>query len=191
MASIDKRPDGRYRARWREYPGGPQKTRQFRRKVDADHFLDRIRGDLAHGRYVDPDGGRILFEPYAEGWRKMQQHRPGTTDQVERYLRLHAYPTLGKRQLSAVRRSEIQAWVKHESEVLAPGSVEIVYRWVTTIFKAAVTDRLIASSPCVNVTLPKRDRSKVVPLTVQEVEALVAAVPDKPTKVCVRQWSGR
>ncbi len=27
MASIDKRPDGRYRARWREYPGGPQKTR--------------------------------------------------------------------------------------------------------------------------------------------------------------------
>ncbi|MET0715557.1 MAG: hypothetical protein ABWY57_11650 [Mycetocola sp.] len=29
MASIDKRPGGQYRARWREYPGGPQKTRQF------------------------------------------------------------------------------------------------------------------------------------------------------------------
>ncbi len=32
MASIDRRPDGRYRARWREYPGAPQKTRQFTRK---------------------------------------------------------------------------------------------------------------------------------------------------------------
>jgi hypothetical protein len=33
MASIDKREDGTYRARWREYPGGPQKTRQFARTV--------------------------------------------------------------------------------------------------------------------------------------------------------------
>ena len=54
MASIDKRPDGRYRARWREYPGGPQKVRHFARKRDADQFLDAIRGDSAHGTYVDP-----------------------------------------------------------------------------------------------------------------------------------------
>ena len=40
MASIDRRPDGRYRARWREYPGAPQMTRQFTRKHDAEHFLD-------------------------------------------------------------------------------------------------------------------------------------------------------
>jgi hypothetical protein len=48
MASIDKRQDGHYRARWREYPGGPQKTKQFRRKKEAELFLDAIRGDLAH-----------------------------------------------------------------------------------------------------------------------------------------------
>ena len=40
MASIDKRPNGRYRTRWREYPGGPQKTRHFDRKSDAQQFLD-------------------------------------------------------------------------------------------------------------------------------------------------------
>ncbi len=57
MASIDKRPDGRYRARWREYPTGPQKVRHFARKRDAERFLDAIRGDLAHGVYVDPAGG--------------------------------------------------------------------------------------------------------------------------------------
>ena len=27
MASIDKRPNGKCRARWREAPGGPKKTR--------------------------------------------------------------------------------------------------------------------------------------------------------------------
>ncbi|HTT91628.1 MAG TPA: hypothetical protein VMF65_18895 [Acidimicrobiales bacterium] len=49
MPSIDRRPDGTYRARWREYPGGPQKTRHFERKREAENFLDGVRGDLVHG----------------------------------------------------------------------------------------------------------------------------------------------
>ena len=72
VASIDKRPNGRYRTRWREYPGGPQKTRHFDRKADAQQFLDGIRGDLAHGLYVDPAGRRTLFRDYAESWRAGQ-----------------------------------------------------------------------------------------------------------------------
>ena len=65
-ASIDKRIDGRYRTRWREYPGGPQKTRHFDRKADAERFLDGIRGDLARGVYIDPNDGKTLFRTYAE-----------------------------------------------------------------------------------------------------------------------------
>lgn len=84
MASIDKRPDGRYRARWREYPGGPQKTRRFHRKGDADRFLDAVRGDIAHGVYIDPAGGKTLFREYAEEWRAGQVHRPSTVTQCER-----------------------------------------------------------------------------------------------------------
>jgi hypothetical protein len=92
MASIDKREDGAYRARWREYPGGPQKTRQFARKGDAQTFLDGVRGDLARGVYIDPAGARVLFRDYAESWRAAQVHRPSTATQAETYLRLHAYP---------------------------------------------------------------------------------------------------
>lgn len=179
MASIDKRPDGRYRARWREYPGGPQKTRQFARKGDAQRFLDAVCGDLAHGAYVDPAGGRRLFRDYAEQWRTAQVHRPTTAASVETFLRLHAYPELGGRPIGSVRRSEIQAWVKALTGVLAPGAVELVYRWVSAIFKAAVGDRLIASSPCIRIALPKRNDAEVVPLTVTEVQALAAAVPDR------------
>jgi integrase len=179
VASIDKRPNGRYRTRWREYPGGPQKTRHFDRKADAQQFLDGIRGDLAHGLYVDPAGRRTLFRDYAESWRAGQVHRPSTAAQAETYLRLHAYPTLGRRPIGAIRRSEIQAWVKALSGKLAPGSVELVYRWVSTIFKAAVGDRLIAASPCIRIALPKRADTEVVPLGVSEVESLVASVPDR------------
>jgi integrase len=99
--------------------------------------------------------------------------------QVESYLRLHAYPILGNRPIGSVRRSEIQAWVKGRSEILAPTSVELVYRWVSTIFKAAVTDRVIASSPCVRIALPRRTSEEIVPLTIAQVEMLADAVPDR------------
>ena len=69
--------------------------------------------------------------------------------------------------------------MKDLTRVLAPRSVELVYRWVATIFKAAVGDRLIAASPCIGITLPKRNDAEVVPLSVSEVEAMVAAVPDR------------
>lgn len=178
MASIDRRPDGRYRARWREHPGGPQKTRHFTKKADADRFLDGVRGDLARGVYIDPADGKTLFEAYAEEWRSGQLHRASTAAQAETYLRVRAYPFLGHRPLGAVRRSEIQAWVKHRSEVLASSSVEVLYRWVATIFKAAVGDRLIAVSPCDRIALPKRPHAEIVPLEVSAVERLVATVPE-------------
>lgn len=179
MASIDKRPGGGYRARWREHPGGPQKSRHFTRKVDAQRFLDTVRGDLARGNYIDPDGGRILFRDYAEEWRAAQVHRRGTALAAESYLRLHAYPKFGHRPIGQIRRSEIQAWVKDRSEVLAPGSVELVYRWVATIFKAAVGDRLISASPCVRIALPKRPPREIRPLEVEAVDALAAAMPPR------------
>ena len=123
MASIDKRPNGRYRTRWREYPGGPQKTRHFDRKGDAQRFLDGIRGDLAHGLYVDPAGGRTLFRDYAEAWRV----GPGSPSEHYRAGRDLSPPAcLPDSRSQAHRchpRSEIQAWVKGLSEKLAPGSV--------------------------------------------------------------------
>ena len=71
MASIDRRKNGTWRARWREYPNGPQQARHFKRKVDAEKFLDQVRGDLARGSYVDPSAGRQTFASYADDvrWR--------------------------------------------------------------------------------------------------------------------------
>jgi len=160
-------------------PRGPQKTKQFRRKKEAELFLDAIRGDLAHGRYVDPAGGLIPFRDYAEQWRLGQVHRSSTAAQAESYLRLHAYPFLGHRPLGSIRRSEVQSWVKGHSEVLAPGSVEVVYRWVAAIFKTAVGDQLIGASPCNRIALSKREDGEVVPLTAAQVQQMADACPHR------------
>jgi integrase len=152
VASIDRRPDGRWRARWREYPGGPQKSQHFGRKLDAERHLDIIRGDLARGVYVDPKKGRVTFKAFAEEWRVIQPHRPGTATSVEQDLRLHIYPALGDRPLTSIRRSHVQA-LATSLEQLAPSTRQRVYGRVTAVFRAAIRDRLIATSPCVEVSL--------------------------------------
>jgi len=64
MASIDKRPTGRWRARWREYPGGPQRTKHFPRRIDAEQHLVRVQHDMLTGRYVDPNKARTTVSEF-------------------------------------------------------------------------------------------------------------------------------
>lgn len=177
MASIKKRPNGKWRARYRD-PDGQEHAKHFERKVDAQTWLDAVTADLVTGRYVDPRAGRVTFRQYGERWRGAQTHRPSTASLYERLLRLHAYPTLGDRQLSSVRRSDVQGWVAGLAQQVAPSTVQGTYSRVRTIFAAAVDDRLIAESPCRNITLPEIVERKIVPLTTAQVKTLAEASPE-------------
>jgi integrase len=121
----------------------------------------------------------VTLRTYAEQWRKMQVHRVSTAAQVETNLRRHVYPTLGDCALGSVRSSELQAWVRGRSDELSAGTVQVVFRYLSAIFRAAVADRLIASSPCVGIKLPKVEHAQVEPLAVEAVDALLAAAPDR------------
>jgi integrase len=179
MASIDKRPNGKYLARWREVPAGAQKTRQFVRKGDAERFLDIVRGDLARGVYVDPSAGKVTLRTYAEQWRSMQVHRPRTTAMVDVAFRCHVYPNFGERPISSLRPSDIQAWIASLSAELSPGTVRLAFRWLSAVLKAAVADRVLASNPCAGAKLPRLERKQVEPLATEQVTALADAVGDR------------
>jgi hypothetical protein len=56
VASIAKRPNGQWRARYRD-PDGREHARHFARKVDAQRWLDEATAGLVTGQYVDPPGG--------------------------------------------------------------------------------------------------------------------------------------
>jgi len=176
MASVKRRPDGKWRARYRS-PDGREHARHFDRKVDAEQWLVSVEHRKLTGEYVDPNAGRVTVEAYGEQWRAIQVHRPSTVAQVETNLRRHLYPVLGSRPIGAVRPSEVQAWVKGLSGDLAPSTVELVYRYAASIFRAAVEDRVITASPCRGIKLPKQERRRVEPITVEQVHALMAALP--------------
>jgi hypothetical protein len=180
MASIDKRPNGTWRARWREYPGGPQRTKAFERKADAQRFIDGVRGDLVRGVYMDPAIGQVTFRDFAEEWRELQPHRASTATNVEQDLRLHVYPVLGDRPIASIRTSHVQAMVTTAAAGLKPSTLHRVYGRVTSVFRAAVRDRIVASSPCVDVRLPRADAMAISDvLTTAQVLDLAAAVPGR------------
>ncbi|CAN5595769.1 site-specific integrase [soil metagenome] len=178
MASIDKRLNGKWRARYREVPGGPQKTRSFDRKLDAVAFLDVVRGDLARGTYVDPGAGRT-FRRFAEPWLASQTFDPSTHEAVALRLRVHLLPTLGDMDLRAIRPSTVQAWVRGRQQQLAPTYVRVLLANLSAILGAATDDGLIASNPCRarSVKAPALERERVEPWPQERVAAVVAAHP--------------
>jgi hypothetical protein len=94
MVNIAKRPDGKWRARYRD-PSGRERTKQFARKVDAQRWLTETSQSLLEGRYVDPQAGRISLHDYGKEWLSRQVHRPTTADQMEGVVRRYIDPHLG------------------------------------------------------------------------------------------------
>lgn len=176
MASVAKRPDGHWRARYRD-EAGREHSRHFARKLDAQRWLDEVTTSIVTGTYVDPKSGTETVQAYAERWRAVQDHRPGTAALYERILRLHVYPVLGALPLRTVRHSHVRAFVTKLTRSMAPNTARQVHAVTRTVFRSAVADRLIAVTPFERIPLPRVQRIEVRPLEVAEVRLLLDATP--------------
>jgi hypothetical protein len=137
VASIKKRPNGKWRARYQDRDG-TWRARHFDRKVDAEQFLAKTLGDLARGEWVDPKAARTKFGEYVTAWTSAQvQHRPQTREQLEARLNRQLLPRFAEVPLGAIRPSDVRGWVAGLSTELAPATVENSYVWFATIMRAA------------------------------------------------------
>jgi len=166
--------DHRWRARYRDAEGR-EHAKHFERKVDGQRWLDEVTAAVVTGQYVDPKAGRLTFRDYAEQWRQIQQHRPGTARLYERVLRLHVYPVLGDRRLGTIKHSDAVAFVSKVAGKVAPNTTRQVHAITRTIFRSAVHDRLISSSPISAIKLPAVQRGKVDPPTLGQFREVAAA----------------
>src|SRR3954447_22012888 len=67
MASIARRADGRWRARYRD-AAGKERARHFERKVDAQAWLDSFTTAVGTGTYVDPGRAKATVGELAPVW---------------------------------------------------------------------------------------------------------------------------
>ncbi|MER7070936.1 site-specific integrase [Terrabacter sp. NPDC000476] len=176
MGNIARRPDGKWRARYRD-ASGRERTRQFVRKVDAQRWLSETTQALADGRYVDPRAGRITLHEYDHDWLARQVHRETTAEQMSGVVRRYIDPVLGDLRLAAIQPADVQRWVKTLSRTLAPSTVEVAHRILYGILKSPVSDRRIVSNPCVGTKLPKVTKPRVHPISEDQLAAIVQHMP--------------
>jgi hypothetical protein len=158
VASIKRRPDGIWRARYRD-EAGREHAKHFPRKVDAQRWLDEVTASVVTGNYVDPNAGKITFKAFFDGWAARQVWVRGTT-QAMALTAVSA--TFADGPLKAIRRSDIEAWVKTMNAAgLAPGTVATRVNNVRAVFRAAHRDKIIGADPTEGITLPRRRRAEV------------------------------
>lgn len=165
-----------WRARYRD-SAGKEHAKHFKKKTAAQRWLDEVTASIVTGHYVDPNAGKITFKAYAEGWRKIQQHKPSTAELVERILRLRVYPVIGDEPIGTIRHSQVQAMVSGWK--VSPATAKMTFRFVQTIFRAAVRDKKLMESPCVDIRLKDVKRAQVRPPTTEQVQAVIEALPER------------
>lgn len=186
MAHIQDRgrdvdPGHRWQARYRDPDTGKEKSMTFRRKLDAQSWLDGKTADIMTGRYVDPRAGRVSLRDFAAEWLEARTFDASTREATERRIRLHILPTLGDAELRAMKPSTVQAWLRgREKDGCAPSSIRVMLVNLSAILSAAVEDGLIASNPCSSsaVKAPAVPKRRVVPWTVEQVTAVIDAHPE-------------
>jgi hypothetical protein len=144
----------RWQVRWRDETG-QQRKRNFAKRdgvapeKHASAFDAKVKRELHTGTSLDMAAGHLKVCEYAAKYRSDLLHRDSTAERLERVFRLHVNPLpLGNLAMTQVRASHMRAWVKNRAEVLAPSTLAVVWSNLTSMFAAAVIDRVIGISPC-------------------------------------------
>lgn len=173
----------RYRARY-VGPDGTEKSKSFpdKQKRRAETWLANIEADMSRGDYIAPEAGKVTFEQYATKWMKTQMTDPATRETVEMRLRLHALPHIGPRPIGSFNPTHLRLWMRTLEDLgLSASYRRGIFAHVSTVFTAAVEDRVIRANPCSarSVKAPRLDPRKVKPWSVDRVKAVRAALPER------------
>ncbi len=177
MASIQKRSTGRWRARCTG-PDGVERSRHFKRRVDAQAWLDDQAVVTATGTWTDPNRAKRTFGEWSRIWLAQSVHlKPKTIAGYESILERHVLPRLGKRQIGSVDRAAIKAWVAELGAAgTGPGTTKNIVNVAKAVFSAAVDDGAIRVNPCGGVKLPRSPHDEMLFLDGAEVASLADSI---------------
>jgi integrase len=178
MASIQKRPNGQWRARYRD-AGGKEHARHFARKVDGQRWLDEVTTSVVTGMYVDPKTAKTTVGDWCVVWlRGYENKRPSTVKQARSHLK-HIEAAFGHKPLSDVRPSEVRAWTARlKADGYADSTVYALHARLSHIFADAVHDGLMPKSPVSRRTSPGAGKQRPYVATTEQVWALHDAMPE-------------
>lgn len=177
MASIQKRPDGRWRARYRD-AAGKEHAKHFSRKIDAQNWIDATTTALVTGNYVDPRKAKMSFRDWADMWLDGYATRKPSTVRTARWHVNVLVEHFGDRQLSTIKPSDIKAFTAKLGDKYNDRTRYAIYRRLGQVLGDAVHDGLIPRSPVSRRTSPGAARQREFFPSQEQVQAILAAMPE-------------
>jgi integrase len=191
MGNVQKRDNGKWRARYRD-PSGREHARHFDRKVDAERWLVSMESTKHRGEWVDPAMSRITVGDWSTRWLEGQsQLKPQTRERYRNIVRVQVLPEWGQIRLSAISHADVVAWVaKLVADGYAASTVRQIHRVLSLMLDLAVRDGRLPRNPATGVRLPRAAKGEPVFLSHTQVEQLAEACIDYELFVRVLAYTG-
>ena len=181
MGSIDKQPNGRYRARYRDL-NGRSRSQNFATKGEARRFLDRNSADMQRGDWVDPTMRRTRFEDWATTWwETTRELRPSTRRGYHQLLHGHVLPYFTGRRLSEIDYLDVEQFIAAKlDEGLSAKKVRDAVSVLSMVMRSAVRSNARKDNPAAghHIDVPRRKLTSGDVLSMADVHRLVVAVAD-------------
>jgi integrase len=173
--TVYQRKDGRWVAEIR-LEDGKRKPLYAKTQEEAIHKLRQAQYELKQG--ILATGPKQKVGEYLTYWLEEVHKQKLRTSSYIRYriaLKTHILPELGQIQLQQLTLRKIQMFYnKKAKEGQSSSSLHTMQKVLRPALAHAVKERLISINPCDSVSLPSQQKRKVRPLTLEQVQHLLA-----------------
>jgi integrase len=177
MASVQKRPDGAWRARYRD-AAGKEHSKHTRTKREGQDWLDGEIAKMRTGTWVEPKTSKLTVGEWCDTWLAGYSGRESTVRQARTHIR-HIKKAFGATPLVALRPSQVKAWTaKLKADEYATSTIYAMHRRLSQILADAVHDGLLPRSPVSRRTSPETPKQRPYVATTEQVWALYEAMPE-------------
>lgn len=183
--SIKKRPNGMWRARYRD-ADGKEHARHFKYRDNpkkpaesAQHWLDQELAALTRNDWTSPELRDITIEEWCRTWLEGYATRRSSTVLQARSHVKHITTKFGDRKIASIRPSEVKSWMGElKKKGLAASTVHAIHSRLGQILGDAVHDGIIPRSPVSRRTSPGAGSQRPYVATTEQIWALHDALPE-------------
>lgn len=179
MAHIRRHPvdNAKWQIRYID-PTGRERSKTFRRKVDAEKFAVHVEAQKQRAEWVDPDRSATRFGEWAKEWLETRSHlKPKTRAGYESLFRVWILPTFGNTRLDRIDPISVERWIADMQRAgLSASRIRQAHQALLAALKAAVKNRYLASNPAEGASLPRAQRKEQQFLTAEQLDDLAQAI---------------
>jgi integrase len=157
-----------------------ERSRSFRRKVDAERFLRDQEMRKDRGDWVDPALGMIPLEEHHASWRAEAERLSETTlDKYDRAWRLDVAPVLGQMPLARITRADVRSMVDRAEKRSSGWQAAEALKLTRHLLNVAMDEERIGRNVAARFPLPETSRKGITVLMPEQLASAAEELPER------------